>query len=377
MKQSVYSISSLVIAITCLLSLVFLSHCKSDNPPEKEPESYKDTAYTLTLFPGAIEPIANPNNPLTIHGVELGRKLFYEPMLSGDNSQSCASCHNQANSFSDAPNRFSKGIDGIEGPKNSMALINMAWNIDFFWDGRSKSLEEQALEPIRNPIEMHGNWKDAMAKLQAQSEYVELFKKAFGTKTIDSLLVARAITQFVKTIVVRGSKFQRGQLTQEESLGYGVFRSFDKGDCLHCHPIEGYLFTDNFINNPVQRFHNNGLDPEAPAGILTGRALITQGRADNGKFKTPTLLNIELTAPYMHDGRFETLEEVVDFYNEGVHMSSTLDPNMGVKGDAPNRRFEDGKRKLGLSDIEKKQLVAFLKALTDRSVTTNPAYSKP
>lgn len=364
--------------------ILFLAQCKPDPKNEPDPPAYQDELYSLSIPKGFIEPIENLDNPLTVHGVELGRKLFYDPILSGDNTQACASCHDQSTSFTDAPLRFSKGIDGLEGDKNSMAIVNMAWNRDFFWDGRSPSLEIQALDPVRNPIEMHEEWKDAVAKISAEKAYKDLFDKAFGAAP-DSLLAARAISQFLRTIVSSQSKFQKNYrsinnsqiFTQDEQKGFELFMDPEKGDCFHCHPTVGLLFTDNFVDNPVQRFHNNGLDGEAPAGVLTGRGLVTGLRADNGKFKSPTLLNVELTAPYMHDGRFTTLEEVIDFYNEGVKMSSTLDVNMGVKDDTPNRRFEDGVRKLGLTELEKKQLVAFLKTLTDNTLATNPAYAKP
>lgn len=360
--------------------VLFISQCKPDNEKEPEPSVYQDEAYNLVIPRAFPDPIIDPNNPLTVNGVELGRKLFYDPILSGDNTQACVSCHDQSTSFTDAPLKFSKGIDGIEGDKNSMALINMAWNRDFFWDGRSPTLEIQVLEPVTNPIEMHEEWKDAIAKISAKNEYVELFDKAFGAAP-DSLLAARALTQFLKTIIVSNSKFQKSPnlagFTLAESRGFVVFRDEDKGDCLHCHPTDGTLFTSNYFDNPVQRFHNNGLDPEAPAGVLTGRGLVTGIRADNGKFKAPTLLNIELTAPYMHDGRFNTLEEVIEFYNSEAFLSSTLDPNMNIKPGANNRLFENGQRKLNMTQRDKDDLLAFLKTLTDNTLATNPAYAKP
>jgi cytochrome c peroxidase len=364
--------------------MVFVSQCKPDdkgNPTPDEP--WADAKYEFKTPPRFPQYIENINNPLTVNGVALGRKLFYETKLSGNNTQACASCHKQEFSFSDAPNALSEGIDGMVGDKNSMALINLAWNNDFFWDGRRHSLEEQALDPVRNPVEMHESWKAAITKLQADTAYPPLFKKAFNTETVDSLLVAKAITQFIKTIVASNSKLQKdftpsfATLSPSEKRGFEIFKSEDGGDCFHCHPITGMIFTDNYFDNPVQRFHNNGLDPAPPAGTLTGHARVTNSASDNGKFKAPTLLNVELTAPYMHDGRFKTLEDVVEFYNSGVNLSSTLDPNMNIKPTAFRREFVDGKRLLHLTDQEKADLVAFLKTLTDLSVTTNPAYSKP
>lgn len=374
-------IATKALLITMAVGMVMLvSQCKPDE--KAEPGWPGDDPYTLTLPNGFFTPPTNLNNPLTVNGVLLGRMLFYDSALSGNNTQACASCHKQEYSFTDAPNKFSTGIDGMVGDKNSMAIINMAWNKDFFWDGRKNSLELQALDPVRNPIEMHESWTNAVAKLQAKSQYPPMFKKAFGTDRVDSMLAARALSQFMRSIVATGSKFQKSMpslvgLTNDEKAGFGIFMAPDKGDCFHCHPTAGLLMTDNFVDNPVQRFHNNGLDWEPAAGTLTGRAKVTANPADNGKFKAPTLINVQLTAPYMHDGRFATLEEVVEFYNSGVKMSPTLDVNMNIKADSGPRRFENGVRKLGLTELEKKQLVAFLKTLTDLSVTTNPAYAKP
>jgi cytochrome c peroxidase len=374
----------LLLLVLCVLTL-FAWQCKSEPNQQPTPtEPWTDEKYDFKKLPRFPLYIENKNNPLTVNGVALGRKLFYETKLSGNNTQACASCHKQEFSFADAPNAFSKGIDGLEGDKNSMALINLAWSNDFFWDGRRNSLEEQALDPVRNPVEMHENWKNAVAKLQADTTYPPLFKKAFNTETVDSQLVAKAITQFVKSIVAWQSKLQKdftpsfATLTPSEQRGLEIFKTDNGGDCFHCHPITNMIFTDNYYDDPSLRFHNNGLDPAPAAGVLTGRARVTNNIADNDKFKAPTLLNIELTAPYMHDGRFKTLEEVVEFYNSGVHLSNTLDPNMNIKdGKTFRREFVNGIRLLHLTEQEKADLVAFLKTLTDLSVTTNPAYSKP
>jgi cytochrome c peroxidase len=382
--QAANTTYKLLLLLALCVCTLFAWQCKSEQNQQPEPTTpWADAKYELKKPPRFPHYIENINNPLTVNGVALGRKLFYETKLSGNNTQACASCHKQEFSFTDAPNALSEGIDGMEGDKNSMALINLAWNNDFFWDGRRHSLEEQALDPVRNPVEMHESWKAAIAKLQADTAYPPLFKKAFNTETVDSLLVAKAITQFIKTIVSSNSKLQKdftpnfATLSPSEQRGLEIFKGENGGDCIHCHPIADMLFTDNYFDDPVLRFHNNGLDPAPPAGVLTGYARVTNYAGDNGKFKAPTLLNIELTAPYMHDGRFKTLEDVVEFYNSGVNLSSTLDPNMNIKPKALRREFVDGKRLLHLTDQEKADLVAFLKTLTDLSVTTNPAYSKP
>ena len=379
-----YKSAKFLVLIMAAGLMLFISQCKPEPPIDDCcMQMRQDGSYQLKTPAGFPIFIENPRNLLTINGVELGRRLFYDPKLSGDNTMSCASCHKQEHSFSDAPNAFSEGIDKIKGDKNSMAIINMAWNRDFFWDGRRSSLEAQALEPVENPVEMHETWSNAVGKIQADPQYPPLFDKAFGTGKVDSTLITRALAQFMKTIVAGpGSRYFKSlpnlsSLTFDERMGFTVFSSESKGDCLHCHPVDERTFTDNYFDNPTQRFHNNGLNPDPPNGVLTGRALVTGNPADNGKFKSPTLYNIELTAPYMHDGRFKTLEEVVDFYDSGVHGSVTLDFNMNVKAGTPQRFFQNGKRKLNLTAVEKQQMVAFLKTLTDPTVATNPAYAKP
>jgi len=312
------------------------------------------------------------NNPFTEEGVSLGRFLFYEELLSGDNTMSCASCHSPAAAFTDDGNQFSTGIDGIQGTRNSMALINLAWDTRYFWDGRVFTLEDQILQPVRDPIEMHSTWPNTMDKLQAHDAYPALFQAAFGTSTIDSLLVAKAIAQFLRTMISGNSafdRFQRGEglLSFEASSGLGLWDReggfppavpIGQGgfDCFHCHPTAGGRFTDGLL-------HNNGLDSQFTdlgAGGVTGLA------ADMGRFKTPTLRNIALTAPYMHDGRFQTLEEVVEHYDSGGHPSPTVDVFM---------KYTSGG--LQLTPEKKQYLLAFLNSLTDMDFVNNPAFHDP
>lgn len=322
-------------------------------------EVWDPTPYELVIpqsFPDMPIPI---DNPMTVEGVELGRALFYDPILSADNTQSCASCHEPAFSFTDNGRRFSKGIDGIEGTRNSMPVINAGWMPTLFWDGSRTSLEDQALEPVTNPIEMHQTWPEAMSKLNAHPEYPDLFFDAFGTRDIDSTLVTKAIAQFERTLISSNSKYDRYfrgevQLTQAESKGFEIFFT-EKGDCFHCHAT--ILYTDNL-------FHNNGLDANH---IDKGLFEVTGNENDIGKFKTPTLRNIEFTAPYMHDGRFETLEEVIDFYSHGVQWSPTIDPLM--------KKVDQGG--VQLTEDEKQYLLAFLKTLTDTTFINNPDYADP
>lgn len=297
------------------------------------------------------------NNPLSEEGIELGRKLFYDKILSGDNTISCASCHFQSAGFSD-PNQFSSGFNNQIGNRNASALINVGWLRSLFWDGRSENLEEQANDPITNPIEMNESWPNLLSELNSHTEYPNLFKVVFGGSKITSEMVLQALAQFERTLISDNSKYDqkiRGEieLTALEEAGFNLFFS-EKAECFHCHGT--ILFTDD-------EFHNNGLD-EFPSDL--GLEEISGKVTDRGLFKTPTLRNIEFTAPYMHDGRFQTLEEVVDFYSDSVKGSPTVDPLM------PNNN--GGFR---LTSVEKRQLVAFLKILSDTSFINNPKFKDP
>ena len=302
------------------------------------------------------QPNIPSNNPLSEEGITLGKKLFYDPILSGNNTISCADCHFQSNGFSD-PSKFSIGLNGIVGHVNASALINPAWNTSQFWDGRVTTLEQQAFLPVTSRIEMHSpSWNFVTQKLMNNTEYLSLFKKAFDTDIIDSNHVVKAIAQFERTLISAQSKFDKfldykAALTPSELRGKEIFTT-EKGDCFHCHSYP--LFTSN-------SFHNNGLDTEE--NMHNGRFNVTKDPNDKGKFKSPTLRNVELTAPYMHDGRFETLEEVIEHYNFGGHNSSTIDPLMKKVGIG-----------LGLNAQDKIDLINFLKTLTDTSFINNPNF---
>jgi len=309
-------------------------------------------------------PLISQDNPLTEEGVALGKKLFFDPILSADNTLACANCHNPRNAFSDN-RQFSVGIDGIAGFRNSMPLQNLAWNFNekFFWDGRVNSIENQALEPVTNTVEMHNTWLNAVSSLQNDEVYPELFLEAFGTSTIDSTMVTKAIAQFERTLISGNSKFDRyllgeGTLTESELNGFSVFMGSEKGDCFHCHGSDNNpLWTDNI-------FHNNGLDE-----VITDKGLgeVTGDPRQFGLFKTPSLRNLAFTAPYMHDGRFETLDEVIDHYSEGLVYSETLDPLMKFV-------TQGG---VQLSETEKNDLKAFLLSLSDPGFVNNPSFQNP
>ena len=298
-----------------------------------------------------IPPFIPVDNSLTVEGVALGEKLFFDKQLSRDGILSCGSCHLPEHSFGDR-RALSLGFRRQEGTRNAMPLFNLAWNFEdqFNWDGKARGLESQALEPVTNPLEMNNTWANVIQTLQRNPQYPPLFEASFGTSDIDSLLVTKALAQFQRTLVSGDSPFDaflegERSLSPEQANGFAVFMDEDKGDCFHCHGSENNpLWTDN-------TFHNNGLDS---VFIDLGLGAISGDPADNGKFKTPSLRNLSRTAPYMHDGRFETLEQVVDHYSEGLKPSATVDPLM--------KKVNQGG--VHLSTKEKADLIAFLRALT-------------
>lgn len=307
--------------------------------------------------------------PLTQQRVTLGRRLFHDGQLSSTGTQSCSSCHSQAAGFSDN-RKYSIGVRGLPGTRQGMPLINLAWHRrGFFWDGRSPTLREQALHPIRDTLEMDESLDNVVKKLQASKVYREQFVRAFGNDSITPERIGIALEQFMLTLVSTQSKFDkvvRGYdlFSESEERGRQLFmREFDptgrtKGaECFHCH-------AEPFFTN--DRFMNNGLDDDASFRDL-GRELVTGSPTDRAKFKVPTLRNITRTPPYMHDGRFTSLEEVVRFYNTGVKKSSTVDPLMQFN-------LKPG---LNLSVHDEQDLVEFLKTLTDEVFLTNPLYRMP
>lgn len=358
--------------IGLFVGLLTFQNCKKDRPqPPVDCENgngngemvYDPTPYHLDLpqsFTQFLPPMEIPeDNPMTEEGVELGKKLFFDPILSGDNSQSCASCHDQEFAFSDHNNQFSTGIDGIEGRRTSMPLINLGYMDKLFWDGRSESIEDQAFAPVVDPIEMHETWPNAVSKLKNHSEYPSLFYGAFGTTDIDSTHVVKAIAQFERTLISGNSKFdryQRGEttLTSLEFEGLNLFIT-ERGDCFHCHgDPTNPLWTDN-------TFRNNGLDSEFDD---LGLGEVTGNPNDYGKFKVPTLRNLVFSAPYMHDGRFSTIDEVIEHYSSGLQSSPTIDPMMKYVSQGGGQFSED----------EKAALKAFLLTLTDDSFIENPDF---
>lgn len=353
---------------TSFLVLVFVACKKKEVDPEVV--ALDTTPYNLSVSATLAAPNIPSDNVLTVQKVLLGRMLFYEKKLSGNNTMACASCHVQADGFSDI-NQFSTGIDGLQGARQAMAIFNLGLNSNgFFWDGRASSIRDQSLRPIQDPLEMHETLPNAIAKLQADSKYRNQFIRAFGDEQITADRMALALEQFMLTIVSDNSRYDqylRGEITLTDSEERGrvlFFSEYNPGfpatsgaDCAHCHS------GSNFEND---QYMNNGLDQDAQM-IDFGRQNVTQNPADKGKFKVTSLRNIEKTAPYMHDGRFSTLEQVIDHYNNSIQNSSTVDPALA-------NTMATG---LMLSAQDKIDLVNFLKTLTDQTYLTNPAYKTP
>ncbi|MBN9482506.1 MAG: c-type cytochrome [Bacteroidetes bacterium] len=352
-----------LILIGSMVAICTIHACRKKDT-QTPTETYSPTAISVTVPSYVAKYVGNMpmsgSNPMTAEGAELGRKLFYDKTLSNDMTISCASCHKQENAFDD-PRPFSKGTNGSFGDRNAMAIINLGWNTRFFWDGRRASLEGQAHDPVTNPIEMANNWPEVVKRLQSNTVYPDLFFKAFGTRTIDSNLVVNAIAQFERTLVSFNSRFDHfyfegdsTALTAQEQRGLAIF--VGDGKCKNCH-LMNTLFTDH-------EFRNNGLDANPKDD---GLMKFTGNAADKGKFKVPTLRNIAVTAPYMHDSRFSTLKEVVDFYSSKIQQTS---PNL----DEHMPEFGSG---LNLTTQQKADLVAFLKSLTDEDFLKNPKFSDP
>jgi cytochrome c peroxidase len=294
------------------------------------------------------------NNPLTQQGFELGRKLFYDGRLSKDGNFPCASCHQQFAAFSTYDHDFSHGFNNQFTTRNAPGLFNLAWHTTFQWDGGVNHLELQPLAPIIAPNEMAEDLNNVIAKLKADADYPAMFKAAFGNKTINSQRMLKALAQFMLMLISADAKYdkvKRGEanFTAQELEGYTVF----KNKCVACHAEP--LFTD-------LSYRNNGLALH-PALKDYGRMRITGNPADSLKFKVPSLRNVYLSFPYMHDARFYTLDQVFNHYAGRVVQSATLDPLLA--------------NGISLNAAERTSLKAFLKTLTDSGFIKNPLFSQP
>lgn len=359
------------------LAVVFLAAACKNTKPECEDcvendlieATYDPEAYEFDIPNWMPTPSIPADNPMTVEGIALGRMLFYDPILSSDSTMSCFSCHLQEHSFTDAL-ATSQGVLGMNGKRSSMALVNLVFNgKGFFWDGRAESLEEQALFPIEDHLELNETWTNVEEKLQRHDEYPVLFRKAFGIdrkSEITKDLVVKAIAQFERTMISADSRYDQvvwlnnGWFTDAEERGRQLFffeesQSLDHPGCSHCHFDP--LFTDN-------NYKNNGLDDVGSLEDFPDLGLggVNNNLYDNGKFRVPGLRNIALTAPYMHDGRFQSLEDVLEHYSSGGHGVENEDVNI---------------RPFPLNDQQKADLIAFLNTLTDTTFINNQAFSNP
>ncbi|WP_395633155.1 cytochrome-c peroxidase [Flavobacterium sp.] len=338
-----------------LFVLPLLWRCSNDDSDE-----YQNIPIAFTA-PANFPPIAYnfANNPLTEKGFELGKKLFYDGRLSSDGPISCGFCHIQEDAFTHHGHTFSHGVGEAIGTRNTPPIQNLAYQTTFMWDGATDHLDLQAVIPLTSPIEMNGNFNDIIAMMKGDATYRKLFKQAFPDGEINSENMLKALGQFMVMVTSSNSRFDKyrrnetgGTLTAEELEGYALFNQ----KCASCHATD--IFTDN-------SFRNNGL-PVNPSINDIGRYRVTELPQDLHKFKVPSLRNIEKTAPYMHDGRFYTLEAVLNHYSSGVIASATLDPvlqNNSVLG-------------IPLTDSEKTKLIAFLKTLTDNQYLTDPRFAE-
>lgn len=370
--------------VLALLALAAVS-CEDKETPPSDPPVTPATPYNLKLPTQLPQSVILPtSNPMTVEGVELGRKLFYEVKLSSNNTMSCGSCHQQSKAFTDGRAK-AIGVDGITHQRNAMSLVNLLWEPNLNWDGAATSLETQARVPIENPVEMHQRLTTGVAKLQQTTLYPPLFAAAFGSSTITEDNVLKALAQFERTLISSNSRYEKSlfpggpPLTFDEQRGKVLFFNHPGennnplargGSCDHCHSGNNYLFTSTNFATPggATQYFNNGL----PRSSDSGRFGVTGVASDRGKFRVPTLRNIALTAPYMHDGRFQTLEEVVEHYNEHID-TNTADPILLLS----NPTVSGSLGPLGLTAIEKRQLVAFLRTLTDSTFIKDPRFSNP
>lgn len=377
MKPSIY------IYFFAILLIQITSCCRPDDTCDDCVEPNGD--YDFNLRPGFKQLVGRSSdntpkdNPTTKMGVELGRHLFYDKRLSKNNTIACASCHLQEFAFTDTA-RFSLGFEGGKTPRNSMPIFNLRWTPSFFWDTRAATLEEQTLMPIQDHLEMGMTLEEVVEKLKGLGEYDDRFEKAFETPEITSDRISKGLSQFLRSIVSQNSRYDdaeeqgdRAVFTEQEMRGKKLFSihvdpdpenvpgSDGRGaNCNDCH----VLSTPNLSD---YRVSNNGLDMDYSD---PGYGKHSSTDKWQGTFKTPPLRNIELTAPYMHDGRFKTLREVIDHYDLHIEEHRNLGRDLVISG---NYR----PMKLDLTDDEKDDLIAFLKTLTDKELTTNPAYSNP
>ncbi|PZF73045.1 cytochrome-c peroxidase [Taibaiella soli] len=343
-------------AFLLLVGGILVESCKKDPQITDSGKATDETPVVFQIPQGWPTPFYQfDNNKLSNAGFELGRKLFFDPRLSRDNTVSCGSCHQPFAAFAQLDHPVSHGVDNLLGKRNSPALFNLNWHTSFFWDGGVNHIEAQPINPIQNPVEMDENLPDIITKLNADADYRAQFKNTFGDETINSQRIFKAICQFMGMLVSNNSKYDHymrgeagGSMTAQELSGLQIFKT----NCASCHKEP--LFTDF-------SFRNNGLMPTAVND--SGRAHITRDIADLYKFKVPSLRNLKYSAPYMHDGRFSKLDSVLAHYDHGIQPSPTLDPAL-----------QNG---IHLSVQERADLLAFLNTLNDETFIKDPRFQEP
>lgn len=342
--------------------------CKKDEPKN---DYYDGSLYDFKAqfrFPNIEVP---STNPLTQAKVDLGRKLFYDEQLSKSKGTSCASCHNQANAFTDNGLAKSTNDLGSLTARNSMPLYNLVWtDKGFFWDGRVLTLEEAVEDAVNN--EQHPEWDATLAAIKQDENYANEFSKAFQNGEVSQENVNKALASFLRIIVSQDSKFDlylRGQnsLTPLEQYGLDSLFNTEKGDCFHCHGVYPFMTDNDFHDNALQ----NGGYADLGLGGVSGNSF------DEGKMRAPSLRNLSFTAPYMHDGRFATIEEVVDFYSSGQHATPNVDPLMKQVNQGGFQFEENHMLPNGSTINQKEALIAFLKTLDDPTFINNEDYSDP
>jgi cytochrome c peroxidase len=366
--------------LAAIISLFLFYSCEKqeatplDLPPEiirphlpEEPFPYSELNFPEQFNSSALQFIIGnnlANNPITNEGATLGRVLFYDKMLSVNGEKSCASCHHQEFAFTDNV-QFSEGFEGGLTRRNSMSLSNTLFTRRFFWDGRSNSLQNQVLLPIEDELEMGHDLEVLKEEMSKTEYYPGLFTSAFGNDTITNEKIADALGQFINSMTSYSSKYDAGlendfsDFTEEEELGRQLY--FERQlNCNQCHT--NAVFASNTMIN-------NGLEPD---DMDFGRAEVTGDEVDNYRFRVPTLRNIELTAPYMHDGRFATLEEVIEHYNSGLQPHPNLDERLTADAE-----IGGPPRQMNLTEGEIAAFVAFLKTFTDTELITAERYSDP
>jgi cytochrome c peroxidase len=340
-------LSSVFLAVVIIVSLALFRQLNQRSVPSMPIGTRVEIKAPLGLPPVPIP----ADNPPTVETIALGRRLYYDTRLSGDGSISCATCHSPEAGFAD-PRPVSEGVGKKKGKRNSPTVFNSAYFDVQFWDGRSPSLEKQAEGPVQNPVEMADTLTAVEKKLSADPSYREQFEKAFGPGPISYEKVEKCIAAFERTIISANSPFDRWKYAHDEKAvsdavkrGFVIFTAKEKGNCATCHLVgENYaLFTDN-------KFHNVGVGVNLGEISDPGRFAVTNNAADFGSFKTPSLRNVALTAPYMHDGGLKDLKQVMDFYIGAGNSNPNLDKQIHVLD--------------FLSGQERADLVAFLGALT-------------